>query len=978
MSHFETITFEEGLKKLSMVRDDSQPTGLYFLKDKEQYSGYIRLHIEESIEYQPTAVYLKEFENNLYKAQIYIYDNTSNDYDENRIAKLHKRLWNAYKVPMFFVFGKTEVKIYNCLQKPNINNSGELEPVSFLESIDLLSDANEKLKSFQAQMFDNGAFWDSKYKSDFSFQNSVYDSLLGELKNLRESLVAKNILSKKTTESLLIKSILLRYLEERGVFDQDTQDEKPYWNRFKKGATSFVHLFEESQAIVNLLDDLTIHFNGGVFDIGDSKSEERRELLGANLKEFQYFLEGNREGKQLVFWARYSFKDLPIELISNIYELFLKSEDKAKNGIVYTPPILVDFMIDEIMPLEKPQPKLKLIDPSCGSGIFLVGAYKRLIQWWMIEHEWQKPTPEIAKDIIRNSIYGVDKEEGAIEVSLFSLSLALCDTFLPDVIWNRLKFENLIESGNIVAQDFFDYIQDENYHGQFDLVIGNPPFVSGSDTDAFKKLEKNESKVRPKVNGKILQLPDKQLALFFLEQSFKLLKEDAFVCMVQYAPPFLYNHKPQEFRNYLFKTYQCHQIIDFSGLKKLFNTANVSIAIAFMQKKKPEIENSEILHITVRETFLEKEKKYFNFIHYDFHWLRYKDTLEQKNIWKCNLMGGSRIRSIIHRLSNYLNLGDYLKDKKNKGWFYAEGFQIEGKDKYKEHHTADYITGKPTMPPEAFVEEKGIIDEMIYIMEETNFHRTRFKNKSIFEPPHLLIKEKLGDKGIMVEYRDDYLTFRNDCIGINSPKHDNIQLMVLEERLRKYNLTYLFYLIATSGRAGISKASSLLKKDLDLLPYPPKDADLILSSIEQYFADDVLQYMIEYIKNNNKNSQLLKDATNTQLNEFQSVYCEVLNSTYDDFHPHEAFQTESFIGCSFYYKDKPMNGLFKQTDDLNEKLYSIIHHKTGQNVNITRVLRFYDDNAIYIIKPKQYRFWLKSIAVRDADETYVDLVEMGY
>ena len=978
--------FENGLTKLSMLNSNEETTGLYFLDDKNIQNPQIKIYIEEAKKYNPTAIYVTKFENGTVKPQIYIYDNTSNQLTQREITEQHKRLWNAYKVPMFFVFTPTDVKVINCLQKPVIKEDGELKNITPLEIISLTSSIN---KEFKAQMFDSGAFWNSKYKNNFSFSNSVYKSLLDELKLLRENLIKKEILSVKTTESLLIKSILLRYLEERGVFDEEIKNKKPYWNKFKDGATSFTDLFDDNKAVVDLLDDLNIHFNGGVFDIGEEDSEERTELLHADLKEFQYFLKGTKEGKQLVLWSRYSFKDLPIELISNIYELFLKSEDKAKGGVVYTPPILVNFVIDEIMPLEKPQKDFKLIDPSCGSGIFLVGAYKRLIQWWMIENDWKRPSTTVARNIIKKSIYGVDKEEGAVQLSIFSLALVLCDTFLPKVIWNKLKFDNLKESGNVIAQDFFEYIQEKEYHNTFDLVIGNPPFVSGSDSKAFKQLEEEELKNRPKAKAKVkvnkreklvpLQLPDKQLALFFLEQSFKLLKPNAYLSMIQHAPPFLYNHKPQEFRNYLFKKYQCHQVIDFSGLKKLFNTANVAIAVAFMQKKEPNIEHEKILHLTVRETFLEKEKKYFDLSHYDFHWLRYRDALEQKSIWKCNLMGGSRIRTIISRLSNHLSLGDYLKYKKdNSGWFYAEGFQIKGDDKYKENHTADYITGKPTMPPEAFTEERGIRNDMIFNEKETNFHRHRFKNKKIYEPPHLLIKEKLGKYGIISEYRDDYLTFRNDSIGIHAPLNEKKELLILAERLKKYSLTFLFYLITTSGRAGISKATSLLKKDLDLLPYPDDNKNLQLSRVEEYFANDTFDYMLNYIKNNNKNIPVLKDVTDEQLDEFQSVYCELLNSTYDDFKPLNSFETESFIGCSFYFKDKPKTILIENSEELDENLFSIINNKVGQNVNIKRILRFYDKNIIYIIKPKQYRFWLKSIAVRDADETFSDLVRMGY
>ena len=959
--------FENGLKKLSMLSDDIEKKGLYFLDDEEIINPQIKIHIEEARKYTPTAIYVTKFENGSVKPQIYIYDNTSNQLTQREITEQHKRLWNAYKVPMFFIFTPTEVKIFNCLERPEIKD-GELKNITPLEIINLTSSIN---KEFKAQMFDSGAFWNSKYKDNFSFSNSVYESLLDELKLLRDNLIEKEILSIKTTESLLIKTILLRYLEERGVFDEGIENKKPYWDKFKKGAISFTDLFDDNRAVVELLDDLNGHFNGGVFDIGEEHSEERKELLAANLKEFQYFLKGNKDGKQLVLWSRYSFKDLPIELISNIYELFLKSEDKAKGGIVYTPPILVNFMIDEIMPLDKPQKDFKLIDPSCGSGIFLVGAYKRLIQWWMIENDWKLPSPRIAKNIIKKSIYGVDKEEGAVQLSIFSLALVLCDTFLPDVIWNKLKFDNLEESGNVIAQDFFEYIEEEEHHNRFDLVIGNPPFVSGSDSKAFNKLEKKELNNRPKVDNKLLVLPDKQLALFFLEQSFKLLKPNAYLSMIQHAPPFLYNHKSQEFRNYLFKKYQCHQVIDFSGLKKLFNTANVAIAVAFMQKKEPNIKNGKILHLTVRQTFLAKEKIYFDLSHYDFHWLRYKDTLEQKSIWKCNLMGGSRIRSIIKRLSTYRNLKSFLKEKEDDfNWIYNEGFIVGNKKNF-----APFLENKRTLPTDAF-ENDGINKDRLEDLSETFFEAPR--REELYHPPLILIKEVLGKRKLFLDYIDNsFLSFKNSVVGIHAPKNQNKELLKVFNTLKEQSLLYIFYITTSSGRSGISKATSLLKKDIDLLPYPKDYKDLELSRIEQYFADDTIDYMMDFCKGN-KNSSLLKNVTAEQLDEFQSVYCELLNSTYDEFNPLNSFETESFIGCSFYFKDKPKTLLIENSKELEEDLFSIINNKIGQNVNIKRVLRFYDDNVIYIIKPKQYRFWLKSIAVRDADETFSDLVKMGY
>jgi len=551
--------------------------------------------------------------------------------------------------------------------------------------------------------------------------------------------------------------------------------------------------------------------------------------------------------------------------------------------------------------------------------------------------------------------------------------IVLCDTFLPDVIWEKLKFDNLEESGNVIAQDFFEYIQEEKHHNTFDLVIGNPPFVNKYKewTDIAKKIE-----------GYTSSIPDKQLSFLFLEHSLKLLKKEAFLVMVQ-PSAFLYSQNSFSFRNKIFQDYKCHQIIDFACLNtslfKKSNTkdkgADVAVSVSFLQNKKPKIEKDLILHITVRKTFLAKEKIYFDLSHYDFHWLQYTDTLNQKSIWKCNLMGGSRIRSIIKKFEQYPTLKEYLDTKEEDGWIYKSGFFEGNKRNPRDFNENNFLTNNPTLPTRAFT-EKGIDFTKVVNLKEDAFEAPR--QIELFQSPLVLIKEVVGKKSLLIEYIDrPFLSFRKGINGIHAPLKERNELIKFSNRVKEQSKLYIFYSVATSGRAGVSKATSLLKKDIDLLPYPKDYKDLNLSKVEQYFANDTLDYMMDFCKGNKK-SPLLKNVTDKQLDEFQLVYCELLNSTYDDFKPLNSFETESFIGCSFYYKDKPRKLLIENSQELEENLFSIINNKIGQNVNIKRVLRFYDDNVIYIIKPKQYRFWLKSIAVRDADETYADLVEMGY
>ncbi len=957
-----TVTFDNALEILSFKSHN----GFYFLNEINNVTdNSIKFLLEEALPYYPTAIYVAQLQNQFPQPQIYIYDNTDNHLQEKDISKLHKELWSSAKVPLFFIFNTTEIKIFNSRKSPNNTDS-----LSVLETINLASNVQKEIKKrklFNAEMFDSGIFWEqNKYKNEFKFENSVYNVLLDDLENLRDELVVSNDISKQTIESLLIKSILVKYLDERGVFNQESNN---FWTQFGN-KSKFSELFNDSELVIKLFDTLKNHFNGGVFDI----SSDEKEIKNISLVSFKDFLEADTEitkskNKQKLLWSKYSFKDLPIELISNIYELFLKSDNIDKNGIVYTPPILVDFMINEIMPIDKPQESYKLIDPACGSGIFLVGAYKRLIQWWRIQNNFQKPSIKQAQEIISNSIFGIDKEEGAIEVAYFSLSLALCDTFLPQEIWSDLKFEDLREK-NLLAKDFFEFIADENYknlHKSYDLVIGNPPFVSQKKkwTKAAKDIDKEES------------VPDAQLSFLFLKYSFELLKKDAFMVMIQ-PSAFLYNHGAYEFRNKIFKKYKCHQVIDFACLnttlfkksKKANKGADVAVSVSFLQNTKPNIEEDILLHVTVRQTVLSKEKIYFDLSHYDFHWLRYQDALDQKSIWKCDLMGGSRIRNIVMKWAKLPTLESFLSKKESVGWVYSEGFIVWKNGQLE----ADYITGKKVLPAQAF-NENGIDESKIYICEESKFERTR--KKELYEPPHLLIKEKLGNKKLITAYRNDYLTFKNDTIGIHAPEKEKLYLIEMHSRLVHYSSEYLFYIASTTASAGVARATSIVKKDIDLLPYPENSEDLKLTETEKYFINDTLDYMMDFCKGK-KDSSLLKYTNDTQINGYCSIYENVLKGIYENINFLDKHATDLFQIVAFYFGEKPSKTLFDDKENItNDTLATLVQSKE-QSLYISRVIRIYDENVIYIIKPRHYRFWLKSIAVRDADETFTDLLDMGY
>jgi hypothetical protein len=292
----------------------------------------------------------------------------------------------------------------------------------------------------------------------------------------------------------------------------------------------------------------------------------------------------------------------------------------------------------------------------------------------------------------------------------------------------------------------------------------------------------------------------------------------------------------------------------------------------------------------------------------------------------------------------------------------------------KKYEKAEYLTGKNTLPTNAFT-YKGIDDNKIYQLNEIYFHRSVKTKKEIFLKPHLLIKEGVAKKSILIEFRNDNLSFRHGVIGIHAPENTEL-LREIEKRI-KNNRTYLFYVAGFSGNYMVSRATAILKKDIESLPYPEDEKELELTDMEQILVEDVLDYTLDF-RRKGENSIAEKPVSDKQLQHFSDIYCKVLNSVYKEFKPCRPLKpkTGSFICIPFYYKDKP-EILEEIPDELEDALYTLIRNNINRNSRIIRILRMYEGNTIYLIKPNQVRYWLKSIAIRDADETFADFVIQG-
>jgi hypothetical protein len=909
--------------------------------------------------FQADAVYFRHFQDGRgFVPQLYLFDRTQGKLSDEEKNNIHIQMWNGYQVPAYIIIEKSSVSIFDSRKRPKEESNSYAK--------EILTWTGKAIKDFNAKDFDSGIFWDEQNdKKNFKFEQSATRDLIRGLKEVFRSFLEESGLNRHVALKLLVQSLLIKYLEERDVKSDSGYFAGTYFKKNFK-CSDFCETIRKGK-LLDLLDQLANDFNGKIFEWDKEKEiEEREAIQKSEVQKLANYLDANIQNNQFVIWRLYSFTHLPVEVISSVYEeLLTDSKD-----IVYTPEMIVSTLVDECMPLKTPQKDFKIIDVSCGSGIFLVKAYQRIVQWWRYD-QWKKtgkltkPSLSVLKELLLKSVHGVDIEQDAIRLSVFSLALAILDEVdLDPPTWGKLKFPDL--SVNIITQNFFEYIV-KSPVSDFDLIIGNPPFnlppINGKEPSRRKYFKELNDKIGYKSE---ISIPDENPALHFLVQSMKLLKKDAILCLVQPSVPLLYN-KDLTFRRELFQAYNLLQVIDLTKLaNKLWGTRTVATAAIFMQNSLPT--NEDVLHLVANRTFSNSNRLFLEFDHYDFHSVSKTAVLNNTYIWKANLLGGGRINSLLERLSQLDSLRYYIESKKNEGWLKGEGFIENQKGK-----PSDFITGKKFIPSIALT-EKSIDKSKISICDVQKFHRRT--NELIFTPPHILIRANIGKDGLIAYLSDDYLVFRNKIIGIHAPKEHRHELEELFHYLKNNGKVLRFFILATSSQIKVNRHTVPMTEDFMDLPFSKNVEDLKLSEAEEIIIDDVLNNQLG-------KKDISAHSSQVEVLNFSELFCKTLNSIYQkdkSFQLFKIIDTGKYFALHFEYTSEKLDTVIEYEDNLEEYIESIIPSRKEniKSTHVQKIIKVYGKDSIILAKPKQLRYWLPSIALRDADETFADYVKSRY
>src|SRR6266581_1651849 len=574
--------------------------------------------------------------------------------DEREPAfQLRRYAWSA-KLPLSILTDFEEFAIYDCRIKPDREDKAPTARVMYLSYTDYLNRWEELASIFSREAVLKGSF-DTYAETTKGKRGTaeVDTAFLQEIESWRELLARHLALHNKqlkqrelnyAVQMTIDRIIFLRICEDRGIEDYERL------RALLKGTNVYKRL-------CNLFLEADERYNSGLFHFQKEKDvPEPPDTLTPHLVLDDKPL---RDIITRLYYpdSPYEFSALPADVLGHVYEQFLgkvirltpshqvtveeKPEVRKAGGVYYTPTFIVDYIVRHTLSklLEGKKPglrgsasKIKIIDPACGSGSFLIVAYQYLLDWHRDRYiedgpekhrkelyqgaggQWLLTTQE-KKRILLNNIYGVDIDTQAVEVTKLSLLLKVLEGESSQSLNSQLRLfheralpdlDRNIKCGNsLIGSDFYQtptlpLFDDETqyrinafdwsnafpqaFSGNdpgFDAVIGNPPYIRIQALKEWAPLEVEYYK-------KAYHAAEKgnyDIYVVFVEKGLSLLNKTGQLGLIL-PSKFLSTDYGVSLRTLLSQRSVVDQIVDF-GHSQVFKDATTYTCLLFLNQTHP-------------------------------------------------------------------------------------------------------------------------------------------------------------------------------------------------------------------------------------------------------------------------------------------------------------------------------------------------------------------------------------------------------
>jgi type I restriction-modification system DNA methylase subunit len=743
--------------------------------------------------------------------------------DPEKLRELFNKIWCMSRPRLLFLAYPGELAIYDLAKEPARDAKGwkNIRPLDFAISV---NEVAGKLKAFRREQLETGRLFEEEYRFG-DIANRADKALINNLKEVRMELINKGLKGDniKYAHSLIGRSIFIRYLEDRKILIPedfyDVASNNTKWKNIlknnaprpginlSKGDPLYARVLSDKDFTFALFKKLARDFNGDMFP---DVEEEEKIIELPHLELIQDLLFGDvGRGKKLFFYA-YRFEIVPIELISSIYEEFYHPEidkerdnkptRKSSEGAYYTPPALVEFLVNQVLTPERlsTKPRPRVLDPSCGSGIFLVEAFRRIVRHRMLELG-KKPNFQNLQKILRKQIAGIEINPEAARIAAFSLYLAMLHYLDPPSIreqiykrGNRLpyliyqekkrkdksdkkkKYYNILLAKNAFDSDYIENnpVLAKSFSSNCaEIVIGNPPWGSPGKRKEDKGAREDNKAAIAWCDKRNLPIGDQERSQAFIWRALDLLNKNGCAgLLVSTGIFFKYSETSVEFRKKWIENSRLTSIFNFAHTRTVFFNGAISPFAAIFFEKTLQNDHT-IQYWTSKKTRIVENLHSVVFTKNDCKPLQPNIDLSDYKVWKIYLWGNQKDDQLIRYLETNRSL--ISLSKRN---YYGDGYK-----KGNEKNNADWLSNYQTLPHKPFdryVTRYGRIDfNRIHLCNPPSKIETRGK-KDIYQGPRLIFKEVIDQsstpKGMVIARYEDIKFSFTDSIFALKLRDENI------------------------------------------------------------------------------------------------------------------------------------------------------------------------------------------------------------
>jgi len=940
--------------------------------------------------------------------------------------EIHRKLWNLGKVPFLLVIIPNQIRVYTGFDYDQENkNKGLINTVNS----NIITEIYTKLDYLFAESIDSGKIWQTQAKK-LTLEKRVDVHLLNNLKKLGKRLEGEGI-DLSVAHALIGKYVYIRYLWDRGIISKQwlKQNKINQHNVLGRNAT----LSELSK----LIEVLEKRFNGDIFPLelhGEKAPKDKIVSLVASVFEGDDPISGQLH----LNFKIYDFSYIPVETLSSIYEQFLHAQGKrSKAGAIYTPEPVADYLLCELnhtKPLEK---GMKILDPCCGSGIFLVLAYRRLIEIELAKNPNKKLDPQELQKILLESFYGIERNVEACYITEFSLILTMLNYIeLSDLHTNKDFHFPALHNNRIFECDFFDNNAEFfKSNLKFDWIVGNPPWIE------LKPNIKDEQLARSWIDSNLTERPatGNRVCEAFSWKVTELLNTEGYTGLLIHATS-LFNYESEKYRKKFFQTHEVVRITNFNNLANVLfdGRAKAPAATLVYSKAKVGQEKPPIIHygpfvinqVSNRLWQVNKKKSTWTItINENEIQTITPDEAEtgKATVWKLALWGSYRDKRTMTRLRRLfsITLGELVEDK---GWYLNQGLELRNVANLQSKQRDEFernpdIEGLYRLDGKLMIKSKShfyIPDHVLKQIppEECYIRKGRRKTGlQVVDAPHIVL-----NRGYFV-YSDRDFAIPQRTVGLSARKLDADYLrflsIFLSSSISKY---YLFF---QSPSWGIER-SVINLKDIKNIPVPDLSSEQIkqLSQLQRELASSEIAFQQESLSiREDENSKLqkkldeelerilkipqnisiiAKDFWLVRFNLNQSKassstaiptedellnYGQCLANELDDFadsssihHKISIVYSNSIIVCTveIIKTNISINVTVEKSNDQSSSISAEIHQKLkeefSQWVYIQRGMRIIDGSKIHICKSPRLIDWTKTQALNDSDDIIAEVL----